>query len=90
MSMNIFVAKLSSRVNEVMLESLFARFGKVESARIVYDRITGESKKYGFVAMPNEEEAERAIEALNEYEWEGKQIVVKKAEPPKPGFKIRM
>ncbi len=88
--MDIFVAQLPSKVNGVILESLFARFGKVESARVVYDRVTGASKKYGFVVMPNDDEAMKAIDALNDYEMDGKKLVVKKAEPPKPSFKIRM
>lgn len=88
--MNIFVAQLPSRVNEAILESLFAKFGAVESARVVYDRVTGQSKKYGFVTMPNDEEAQKAIDTLNDTEIDGKKIVVKKAEPPKTSFKIRM
>jgi len=88
--MNIFVAQLPSRVNEAILESLFAKFGAVESARVVYDRVTGQSKKYGFVTMSNDEEAQKAIDTLNDSEIDGKKIVVKKAEPPKKTFKIRM
>jgi RNA recognition motif-containing protein len=88
--MNIFVAQLPGKVNEVILESLFAKFGAVESARVVYDRVTGESKKYGFVTMPNDEEAQKAIDALNDSELDGQTLVVKKAEPPKKSFKIRM
>jgi RNA recognition motif-containing protein len=88
--MNIFVAQLPSRVNEAILESLFARFGTVESARVVYDRVTGDSKKYGFVTMSNDEEAQKAIDTLNDSELDGKKLVVKKAEPPKKTFKIRM
>ena len=88
--MDLFVAQLPSRVNEAILESLFAKFGKVDSAKVVYDRVTGESKKYGFVSMPNDEEAQKAIDALNDFEIDAKKIVVKKAEPPKKSFKIRM
>ncbi|HLF63814.1 MAG TPA: hypothetical protein VI603_08675 [Saprospiraceae bacterium] len=88
--MDIFVAQLPSRVNEAMLESMFARFGAVDSARVVYDRVTGESKKYGFVSMPKDEEAQKAIDTLNDSELDGKKLVVKKAEPPKKSFKIRM
>ena len=88
--MNIFVAQLPGTVNGVILESLFAKYGEVESARVIYDRVTGQSKKYGFVSMPNDEEAEKAIEALNEFELEGKTLVVKKADPPNKGFRIRM
>ncbi len=88
--MNIFVAQLPSRVNEAILESLFAKFGTVESARVVYDRVTGESKKYGFVTMPNDVDAQKAIDVLNDFELDGKKLVVKKADPPKKTFKIRM
>lgn len=84
--MNIFVTKLSSNTNAVMLESLFARFGEVEDAKVVYDRHTGDSKGYGFIQMAREEDAEKAIEALNETEFDGKVIIVKKAEPPKKKF----
>ncbi|MDX1476328.1 MAG: RNA-binding protein [Saprospiraceae bacterium] len=88
--MTIFVAKLPASVNGVVLESLFARFGEVDSAKVIYDRHTGESKKFGFVEMPNDDEARKAIEALNEYELEGKVLVVKEAEPPSKKFRIRM
>lgn len=88
--MNIFVAQLPGTVNGVILESLFAKYGEVESTRVIYDRVTGQSKKYGFVSMPNDDEAEKAIAALNEFELEGKTLVVKKADPPNKGFRIRM
>ena len=88
--MTIFVAKLPDSVNGAILESLFARFGSVVSARVVYDRQTGESKHFGFVEMPKDEEAQKAIEALNEKEMEGKILVVKEAEPPTKKFRIRM
>jgi RNA recognition motif-containing protein len=88
--MDLFVAQLPSRVNEAILESLFAKFGKVDSAKVVYDRVTGESKKYGFVSMPDDIQAQAAIDALNDFEIDGKKIVVKKADPPKKSFKIRM
>ena len=88
--MDIFVTQLSGKVNGAILEALFAKFGKVSSAKVVYDRITGESKKFGFVTMPNEAEAQSAIDALNDFELDGKKLVVKKADPPKKGFQIRM
>lgn len=88
--MTIFVAKLPGNVNGVMLESLFARFGEVESAKVIYDRITGDSKKFGFVEMPNDDEANKAIEGLDGFEWDEKVLVVKEAEPPSRKFKIRM
>ena len=88
--MNLFVAKLPDSVNGAILEAMFARFGEVESARVMYDRHTNESKHFGFVLMPNDDEAKKAIEALHEKEIEGKVIIVQEAEPPKKKFKIRM
>lgn len=87
--MNVFVAKLSPATNAVMLESLFARFGDVVNVKVVYDRHTGDSKCFGFVEMAEEEDAEKAIEALDGSEFDGHTIVVKKAEPPQKKFKIR-
>ena len=87
--MNIFVRKLSQSTNEAILELMFSNFGKVESVKIVYDRITGESKCYGFVEMPKEEEALKAIEALHESTLDEETIEVTKADPPKKKFKIR-
>ena len=55
--MRLFVAQIPDKVNGMVLESLFARFGEVEFARVVYDKHTGKSKHYGFVEMPHDEEA---------------------------------
>lgn len=81
--MNIFVAKLNYSSQESDLRELFEEFGEVESVNIIVDRMTGRSKGFGFVEMPNEDEAYKAIEALNEVEFDGRTIVVKKAEPKK-------
>jgi RNA recognition motif-containing protein len=77
--MNIFVARLNFKTRREDLEKAFAQFGQVASAKIVKDRDTGRSKGYGFVEMPNDEEANRAIAALNETELDGRTIVVKPA-----------
>ncbi len=79
--MNIFVAKLSSRTTNAELEQIFGEFGAVSSAKVIMDRETGHSKRYGFVEMENDEEAMQAIEQLNDTEVDGSQIVVKKARP---------
>lgn len=79
--MNIFVAKLNFKTQKEELEKAFSQFGQVSSAKIVTDRDTGRSKGFGFVEMPNDEEANRAIAALNETELDGRQIVVKPANP---------
>jgi RNA recognition motif-containing protein len=77
--MNLFVAKLSSSTTGDDLQELFSAHGEVASAKVIIDRETGNSKGFGFVEMPNEEEAKAAIAALNETEVDGKEIVVKEA-----------
>ena len=79
--MNIFVAKLSSRTTGDNLAELFGRFGEVSSAKVITDRETGFSKRYGFVEMPDDDAAQEAINALNETEYDGSQIVVKRSDP---------
>lgn len=79
--MNIFVTKLSYDSSEESLEQLFVQYGAVDSVKIIMDRETGRSKGYGFVEMPNDDEGNDAIGALNESNFEGRTIIVKKANP---------
>lgn len=83
--MNIFVAKLSYQTREDQLQTLFEKFGEVSSTKIIFDKYEGRSKGFGFVEMPNDEEALQAIEALNDSELDGRRIVVKKSEPRSGG-----
>ena len=78
--MNIFVARLSYDTSEPDLQDAFEQFGTVDSVKIVMDRMTGRSKGFGFVEMPNDDEANAAIEHLNGQEFDGRTIVVKEAE----------
>jgi cold-inducible RNA-binding protein len=82
--MNIFVAKLNFDTSSDGLREAFEVFGEVESAKVIMDHFTGKSKGFGFVEMPNDDEAYNAIEQLNESDLDGNTIVVKKAEPRKP------
>ena len=79
--MNIYVGSLSYDVTEAELENLFAEFGNVSSVRIIEDRETGRPKGFGFVEMPNQDEAENAIKSLNEKEFKGREIKVNQARP---------
>ena len=79
--MNIFCAKLNYSTQEEDLRSAFEAYGEVSSAKIIMDKVTGRSKGFGFVEMPNDEEGNAAIEALNETELQGRTIVVKVANP---------
>jgi hypothetical protein len=83
--MNIFIARLNFKTRPEDLEAAFAKFGQVSSAKIVKDRETGRSKGFGFVEMPSDEEANKAITALNETELDGRTIVVKPANPKGQG-----
>jgi RNA recognition motif-containing protein len=79
--MNIFVTRLNYDTRESDLQYAFEEFGAVDSAKIIMDRGTGRSKGFGFVEMPDDEEARAAINALNEQDLDGRSIVVKEAEP---------
>ena len=79
--MNIFVAKLSYDTRDSDLQSAFEQFGQVDSVKIIMDKFTGKSKGFGFVEMPNDDEAQAAINDLNDSQMDGRNIVVKKAEP---------
>lgn len=91
--MNLFVARLNSSTNGEDLQEIFSQYGEVNSAKVIFDRETGNSKGFGFVEMPNAEEANAAIAALNETEVDGKEIVVKEAndrpERPRRDFQRR-
>lgn len=78
--MKLFIKNIDDSVNEAQLEFLFARFGEVESTKIIYDRITWQSKGYAFMDMPDKVEAIKAIEALNGFELKGKALIVQEAE----------
>ena len=74
--MNIYVGSLHFKMNEAELRELFEEFGEVASAKIIFDKYSGKSKGFGFVEMPNEAEAKKAIEELNGAEIQGRKIIV--------------
>lgn len=74
--MNIYVGSLNFKMNESELRELFEEFGEVASTKIIFDKYSGKSKGFGFVEMPNEAEAKKAIEELNGTEVQGRNIVV--------------
>ena len=84
---NIFVGNLDSNATEEAVRSLFERYGRVNSARIMTDRDTGRSRGFAFVEMENESEADQAITALNGYSLDGRTLNVNEARPkPDRGF----
>jgi RNA recognition motif-containing protein len=78
---NIFVGNLNYRLEVEALEQAFAAYGQVDSAKIITDRETGRAKGFGFIEMPNDGEANAAIEALNGTDLMGRTLVVNEARP---------
>jgi RNA recognition motif-containing protein len=83
--MNIYVGNLSWGLKDQDLANLFAPFGEVSSAKIVMDKFTQRSKGFGFVEMPNDEQAQAAIAQLNGSEVEGRNLVVNESRPKEEG-----
>jgi len=79
--MNIYIAGLSYNVTDEHLNELFSGYGEVTSAKVINDRDTGRSRGFGFVEMPNDEEAREAIDKLNGAEYDEKVISVSVANP---------
>lgn len=81
MSKKLFVAGLSFNISDAEFEQHFSQVGTVQSARIIVNHDTGKSKGFGFVEMSTEEEAQAAIDQLNNTDFAGRTIVVKEARP---------
>ena len=79
--MDIYCGNLAYATTDEALKAAFAAYGEVTSARVVSDRMTGRSKGFGFVEMPNVEEANAAIAALNGRELDGRAIRVNESQP---------
>jgi RNA recognition motif-containing protein len=79
--MNIFVANIERKVTDEQLQELFQQYGEIASLKLIKDRDTGMSKGYAFVEMANDDEAQKAIDALNEFELEGRNLAVNEARP---------
>ena len=79
--MNIYCGNLSYNMTDADLEDLFAAYGTVSSASVIQDKYSGRSKGFGFVEMPNQAEAQAAIDALNETEVGGRNVKINEARP---------
>jgi RNA recognition motif-containing protein len=79
--MNIYVSNLSFNVTDDDLEGFFAEYGEVSSARVITDKFTGKSRGFGFVEMPDNEAAKKAIAELDGGKVEGREIKVAEARP---------
>jgi RNA recognition motif-containing protein len=79
--MNIYVGNISYQSTEEEIRSLFEEYGSVDAVRIITDRDTGRSKGFCFVEMPDDNEAQEAMEALNGKEVGGRTLTVNEARP---------
>jgi len=86
MPSKLYVGNLAYAVNNGDLEELFAQAGQVQSATVITDKFSGQSKGFGFVEMSTAEEAAKAIQMLNDTQLKGRNIKVNEAKPREPGF----
>ena len=84
-NINIYVGNLPWDTTQDDLYQLFGQYGQVAKTQVITDRDTGRSRGFGFVEMPTEEEANRAIEALNNFNYNGRPLTVNVAKPRESG-----
>jgi RNA recognition motif-containing protein len=87
--MNIYVSNLSFNTNDDGLRELFEKFGAVSSAKVILDRETGRSRGFGFVEMASDDDAQKAIDGLNNKEVGGRAMSVSVARDKKPKSDFR-
>jgi len=78
---NIYAGNLAYTVTEDDLRQAFEAYGTVEKVSLIQDRLTGRSRGFGFVEMPNDEEAKSAITALHDQDVKGRKMLVREARP---------
>lgn len=77
--MKLFIGNLDDKIQSHHLREAFSEFGKVNSAKVIIDKSTGKSRGFGFVEMPNDEEAKAVISNVNGGTWEGKVLNIREA-----------
>ncbi len=89
--MNLYIGNIPYSISEGELTQLFANFGEVSSLNVVKDKMTGRSKGFGFVEMPDDGAATAAMNDLNGKEVNGRKLIVNEAKPrtDKPRFNKR-
>jgi len=85
MGKKLYVGNLSYSMTDSDLQTLFSEHGTVQSAQVIMDRDTGRSKGFGFIEMGTDDEAQKAIQALNGAEVEGRPLTVNEARPKAEG-----
>ena len=81
MAKKLYIGGLPYTTTEDNLKEAFSKIGAVESANVIIDKMTGRSRGFGFVTMPNDEEADKAIETMNGTDLGGRTITVNEARP---------
>jgi RNA recognition motif-containing protein len=84
MGKKLYVGSLPYSVTDQQLAELFSAHGAVDSARVIVDRVSGQSKGFGFVEMGSDDDAAKAITALNGTQFQGRRIIVNEARPQEP------
>ena len=79
--MNIYVANIPFKATDSDLKQLFEGYGSVTSAKIVIDKVSQRSRGFGFVEMPDDSAARKAMNALNGFNFQGKDLNVNEARP---------
>ena len=79
--LEIYVGNLAYATTDAGLKAAFAQYGEVTAVRVVTDRMTGRSKGFGFVTMPDAAQAQAAIDALNGHELDGRTVRVNESQP---------
>jgi RNA recognition motif-containing protein len=83
--MNIYVGNLPFNANDTDLRDAFAAYGAVDTARVVVDKFSGQAKGFGFVEMPNKDEAQAAISGLDGKDFGGRALRVNESQPKPQG-----
>jgi len=79
--LNIFAGNLAYSVTEEDLREAFEAYGQVDRASLISDMLTGRSRGFGFVEMPNDAEAQAAMEGLHEKDLKGRKMLIREARP---------
>ena len=81
MGKRLYIGNLSYDTTDETLNAKFAEFGELESATVVSDRMTGRSRGFGFVEYANDEDGQKAIDAMDGQDFEGRDLKVNEARP---------
>ncbi|MEZ4911346.1 MAG: hypothetical protein R2774_10835 [Saprospiraceae bacterium] len=82
--MDIYVGSIPFKWKEKQIQEIFEPFGEVTQVTIIKDKITRQNKGFGFVTMPDDAQAQKAIQTLNDQEFLGRKIIVKISTPESP------